>query len=73
MSELSTISVYMKSGVVFEYECAQEKAREHTSAIAATGYRDTRDGVLTHYLPSEISKIVATNQNTLYSSTIRGT
>jgi hypothetical protein len=56
------ISVYLDDGRVYEYEVADElKAREHCSAIAATGYRhNDGTGVFEHYPPHRITKIKAT-------------
>jgi hypothetical protein len=71
-----TISVYIDDGMVFEYDIPagnRWQAREHVSAIIATGYRSVRDEVLTHYPPHRISKVKATGQNTAYPDRVRGT
>ena len=54
-----TMQVYINNGVVFEYEVkGAHKAREHASAIVATGYRHN-DGVgeFEHYPPHRIDKV----------------
>lgn len=66
------ISVYIDTGDVFEYE-TDSSAREHVSAIIATGYRSVADGVLTHWPPHRISKVKATGCDTSYPDTMRGT
>jgi hypothetical protein len=59
-----TISIYLDDGRVFQYEVPTPgKAREHISAIIATGYRSVQASepeVLTHYPPHRISKVKAT-------------
>lgn len=59
-----TISVYLDDGRVFQYEVPTPgKAREHISAIIATGYRSVQASepeVLTHYPPHRICKVKAT-------------
>lgn len=74
MKEQSVISVYLDNGTVYSYTCDSYKAREHTYAIANTGYRTVDDdGVLTHYPVHRISKVKADNQSTRYQDIIRGT
>ncbi|GAG00273.1 unnamed protein product [marine sediment metagenome] len=76
------IRVYLKNGVVFEYEVRGEregeaaaKAREHVYAIATTGYRHN-DGVseLTWYAPHWIDKIkIVGTVPTNYPDRVMGT
>jgi hypothetical protein len=74
VSEKQKISVYLDDGRVFEYEVDGEgKGREHSHAIAMTGYRHTCDGVLEHYPPHRILKIKVTGQNTSFPDSVRGT
>lgn len=73
MGEKSKITVVLHSGQTFEYETDAWKAREHTHAIIQNGYRSVRDGILTHYTPSAISKVTATNQETKYEDKVSGT
>jgi hypothetical protein len=72
---MTKISVYLDDGRVFEYEVASpEKAREHSHAIALTGYRHTVDGTLEHYPPHRISKIKCSGGvDTSYPDRVRGT
>jgi hypothetical protein len=55
-----TVSVYLDSGVVFEYDVADPiKGREHAAAIIKTGYRHTAEGSndLEWYPPHRIDKV----------------
>lgn len=54
------IIVYLDDGRKFTYRVdSGEKAREHTYAIATTGYRHCEPGRLEHYPVHRISKVVA--------------
>lgn len=67
------ISVYIDTGDVYSYG-TDSSAREHVSAIVKTGYRSVdSNGTLTHWPPHRITKVVATNCNTMYPDTVRGT
>lgn len=72
-----TIKVYMDDGRVFEYEVAShDKAREHASAIIATGYRHNDGaGEFEHYPPHRILKVKAVGAPvpTAYPDTVTGT
>lgn len=71
-----TIAVYIDDGRVFEYAVATpDKAREHTSAIIATGYRHCVPGELEHYPPHRIAKVKVSGQgvSTGYPDKVRGT
>ncbi len=73
-----TISVYIDTGVVFDYEVAtQESAREHAQVIALNGYRSAtkeRPNILTVWPPHRISKVVVKGAITSgYWDTSRGT
>jgi hypothetical protein len=63
VKRLTTISVYVDNGNVYEYEVNSEaKAREHAAAIIATGYRSVsadNPTLLTWFPPSRIVKVVA--------------
>lgn len=56
-----TISVYIDDGLVYDYEVgSMHAAREHASAIVATGYRSVQyvaPDTLTHYPPHRITKV----------------
>lgn len=70
------IAVYIDNGNVFEYDVdSPEKAREHASAIAATGYRRVSAGVFEHFPQHRVLKIKATGEGiqTSYPDTHRGT
>lgn len=79
MTDKITIAVYLDDGRVFEYEVSSvASAREHTSAIIATGYRSVQaeqPDVLTHYPPHRISKVKCTGLPvaTSYTDRVRGT
>ena len=71
------ISVYLDDGRVYSYEVnGPMKAREHASAIVATGYRhNDGKGEFEHYPPHRISKVKATGEPipTKYSDESTGT
>ena len=73
----TTISVYLDDGRVFSYDIDDpNKAREHSSAIIATGYRHTENdkGIMEHFPPHRISKIKCVgNMATKYSDKVIGT
>lgn len=64
VKRLTTISVYVDNGNVYEYEVNSEaKAREHAASIVATGYRSVSADsptILTWFPPSRILKVVMT-------------
>lgn len=64
VKRLTTISVYVDNGNVYEYEVNSEaKAREHAASIVATGYRSVSSDsptILTWFPPSRILKVVMT-------------
>jgi hypothetical protein len=76
-----TVAVYLDDGRVFDYEVgSMASAREHTSAIIATGYRSVQEdepNVMTHYPPHRISKVKITSAGapvtTNYTDRVRGT
>lgn len=75
-----TIAVYLDDGRVFIYGVPSvSSAREHVSAIIATGYRAVQDdepNVLTHYPPHRISKVkIISNAavQTNYTDRVEGT
>jgi len=53
------VKVYLDNGVWFAYPVSDaEKAREHASAIIATGYRhNDGEGEFEHYPPHRIFKV----------------
>lgn len=52
------ISVYINTGVVFDYEVGSPaSAREHAHAIVMTGYRHTTPTEMTHFPPHAILKV----------------
>jgi len=77
------LDVYLDDGVVYSYgvtgkspEHVAAKAREHASAIAATGYRhNDGEGEFVHFPPHRISKIKITGGPvpTDYVDSVRGT
>lgn len=79
MSEaaVTTVSVYLDNGTVFEYSVAgPEKGREHSHAIVMTGYRHTNNenGTMEHYPPHRISKVkISGGVTTIYPDLTRGT
>ena len=71
-----TISVYIDTGVVYEYSVeSQDRAREHIHAIVKTGYRHTVVGKLTWWPPHRLDKVTATGKgiSTSYPDDVRGT
>lgn len=71
-----TVNVYLDDGRVFYYKVwNHSKAREHTSAIIATGYRHNNgEGIFEHYPPHRIVKVkVEGVVPTLYPDQVRGT
>jgi hypothetical protein len=70
-----TVSVYMDDGRVFYYEVSSpDKAREHSAAIIATGYRHNDGKVFEHYPPHRILKVKVEGEvPTLYTDRVRGT
>ena len=73
------ISVYIDDGVVYDYEVeSMHAAREHASAIVATGYRSvqaTSPYTLTHFPPHRITKVKITAPTpiqTNYHDRVRG-
>ena len=70
------ISIYIDDGRVFSYPVTSPaKAREHSHAIVATGYRHTTNGELEYYPPHRILKVKCTGSgiSTMYPDTERGT
>lgn len=74
------LSVYLDHGVVFSYTVGSEHAaREHASAIVATGYRSVSADApttLVHYPPHRISKVkieAPVAFTTTYADAVRGT
>lgn len=72
---MTKIEVYLDDGRVFEYEVVcPTKAREHTYAIVAGGYRHVSGGVLEHFPPHRILKVKASGGlETDYHDKVRGT
>lgn len=72
---MALIAIYLDDGRVFEYEAADDKAREHSHAIVLTGYRHTVPGCLEHYPPHRISKVKVSGEGigTSYPDALRGT
>lgn len=70
-----TIQVYMDDGRVFEYDVADAgKAREHSAAIVAGGYRHNDGETFEHYPPHRISKVKAVGVvPTKYPDRVSGT
>ncbi|UTC29036.1 hypothetical protein MARCHEWKA_05270 [Brevundimonas phage vB_BpoS-Marchewka] len=58
------VSVYIDDGVVYDYDLpSMQAAREHASAIVATGYRSVQTNqphVLVHYPPHRVTKVKIT-------------
>jgi hypothetical protein len=69
------IEVYLDDGRVFSYEVKDPaRAREHSHAIALTGYRHNDGEVFEHYPPHRISKIkVSGGVPTKYTDETTGT
>ena len=75
---MTTVSVYLDSGVVFEYAVPNAmKGREHAHAIITGGYRHTPDDSndLEWYPPHRIDKVKVTGggESTKYRDTMRAT
>ena len=70
-----TIQIYLDNGVVFEYTVADAvKAREHSAAIVAGGYRHNDGTTFEHYPPHRILKVkVVGGVPTNYPDTSWGT
>ncbi|USN14198.1 hypothetical protein PAPPERLAPAPP_05280 [Brevundimonas phage vB_BpoS-Papperlapapp] len=73
------VSVYIDDGLVYEYDLpSMPAAREHVSAIIATGYRSVQTNqphVLVHYPPHRITKVKITAPSpihTAYPDRVRG-
>lgn len=76
MTTAIKIQVYIDDGRIFEYTVTDPaKAREHSHAIAMTGYRHTVEGALEHYPAHRILKIKTTGTGitTQYPDTVKGT
>lgn len=69
------LSIYLDDGRIFSYEVSgEDKAREHSHAIAQTGYRHNNGLVFEHYPPHRILKITTDGPvKTKYKDTSRGT
>jgi len=70
------ISVYIDTGVVYEYDVdGHASAREHLHAIVTAGYQHTANNKLTWWPPHRIVKVTATGKDisTSYPDEIRGT
>lgn len=74
---MTTIKVYMDDGRVFEYDIeSADKAREHSAAIIASGYRSTDNdaGTMEHYPPNRILKVKCVGgMTTQYPDRVSGT
>jgi len=70
-----TIKVYMDDGRVFHYSVeGEEKAREHSAAIAKDGYRHNDGENFEHYPVHRILKVkVLGGVETLYPDRTTGT
>jgi hypothetical protein len=71
-----TISVYIDDGNVYDYDVKNAtSAREHISAIIATGYRRLTEEDFTHYPAHRIAKVKAVGPGitTMYPDRARGT
>jgi hypothetical protein len=76
MTTKTTLSVYMNDGRVFEYSVRSDAAREHASAIIASGYRHTPENetYLEWYPPHRIAKVkIAGAGESNYKDTTRAT
>lgn len=76
INETITISVYLDTGVVREYDVSSHSsAREHIAEIVKTGYRFVEGNKLTHVPPHKINKVCAQGKgiNTKYPDRVRGT
>ncbi len=55
---MTTISVYMQDGRIFEYEVTNAtKGREHAHRIITTGWRNWEDGKECYYPVHQILKV----------------
>ncbi len=75
---MTTVSVYLDTGVVREYTVASpEKGREHAAAIIKTGYRSTPvdSDDLEWFPPHRIDKVKVTGagESSNYRDTARAT
>ena len=75
---MPTISVYVDTGVVYEYEVpTPEKGREHSHSIVMTGYRHTPQDSddLEWFPPHRIAKVKVSGagKTTAYKDTARAT
>lgn len=71
---LTTISVYIDDGRIFQYEVeGPSKVREHSAAIIKDGYRHNDGLVFEHYPPFRILKVKANNIPTNYPDRTVGT
>jgi hypothetical protein len=72
-----TVHVYLDDGRVFYYQVpSADKAREHSAAIVAGGYRHSPEGedLYEHYGPHRIAKVKVTGAvPTNYPDRSRGT
>ena len=76
MSKSVLVSVYMDSGVVFEYNVADPmKGREHAAAIIKGGYRHSDGDDLEYFPPHRIEKVKVTGacESDHYKDTKRAT
>jgi hypothetical protein len=70
------ISVYLDDGRVYSYSVENaDKVREHTAAIATSGYRHNDGTIFEHYPAWRILKVKAVGCNvpTKYTDTASGT
>ncbi|UZS00964.1 hypothetical protein [Pseudomonas phage vB_PsaM_M1] len=69
------IRVYLDNGVVYSYNVSsQESAREHSHAIAQTGYRHVGNGEFTHYPTHRIIKVKVVGEiSTNFPDKVEGT
>mgnify|MGYP001565592096 CR=1 FL=1 len=70
------ISVYLDTGVVFDYHVANPmKGREHAAAIIQTGYRSSQGTDLEWYPPHRVLKVKVENavESSQYQDTARAT
>jgi hypothetical protein len=73
---MTTISVYLDDGRVFEYQVSGAmKAREHAAAIISSGYRHPDGADLEWYPPHRIVKVKAVGacESSHYTDTTRAT
>lgn len=70
------IQVYLDDGRKFIYNVnSAEQVREHTFAIATTGYRNCTPDMIEHYPVHRISKVkaVGAGLSTNYPAVVKGT